>query len=99
MTGRCDRQVRNRSFDLFGFADIAAIKWPYMGVRFIQCTNRANHANRVAKLLGPRRAAVRQTLLAGNAVEVWSWHPHRDDPRIEKITADMVGAVTPRNTE
>lgn len=61
--------VRRRQ-DLFGFADIVAIKPSVRGVLFVQTTS-ASGSSRVAKLRGI--AAVGIALAAGNAVVVHGW--------------------------
>jgi hypothetical protein len=57
--------------DLFGFADILAVRRDKPGVLAIQATSRSNWSSRWTKCLSS--AAVREWLGAGNRLEVWGW--------------------------
>lgn len=62
--------------DLFGFADIVAVRPGISGTLYIQCCEGSSHAARREKILGVE--AARTVIDAGNKVEVWSWAKRGD---------------------
>ena len=73
-----------------GFADILAV--PPEGPLLIQVTSKANHASRVRKVI-ESAYVVRMCILRGMRVEVWSWAPDDENPRIEPITLASLPTV------
>ena len=59
--------------DLFGFADLLAIREGFPGVLAIQVTSTANHAARRRKILASPLSKI--WLAAGNEIELVSWYP------------------------
>jgi hypothetical protein len=57
--------------DLFGFADVAAIKSDVVGTLFIQACAACDQSKRMRKLLAV--PSVRVALESANRVEVWGW--------------------------
>lgn len=95
--------VRRRQ-DLFGFADILAVR-EGVGVLLIQTTSESgNHAARRTKIIAEPRAAA--CLAAGARIEIWSWSKRCKDGvrgarklwtlRREEVTAEMVAGVNER---
>ena len=95
LAGRCDRDVARISHDLYGFADIAAVKRTNPGTLYIQCTSASNHAARRKKLQSLREAVL-ICVASGNQVEVWSWKDNSDEPRREVMRPETWPAVTPQ---
>jgi hypothetical protein len=71
-----------------GFADILVADPD--GPLLIQVTSRSNHASRRTKMLNGSAHAIRSCLRCGLRVELWSWAPDDDQPRVEAVTeADL----------
>jgi hypothetical protein len=64
-----------RAIDLFGFADLAAIRGDRPGVLAVQTTTTAHQADRLAKAVA--LPALRVWLAAGNALEIHGWRKGR----------------------
>ena len=90
------RLVKRR--DLFGFADVAAVK-AGEPILLVQATTGSNTGARVAKILAEPRA--RLCLTAGAQIEVWGWRKLklrrggkaiRWEPKIQAITLEDFGS-------
>ena len=70
--GIVERRVpfRNTTIDLYGFADLIAMK-PGVGIIAVQATSGGNHAARRAKIAAEPRA--KTWLESGGRIEICSW--------------------------
>jgi hypothetical protein len=96
----CERYIApiRRKRDLFGFADVLAIRRGTAGVLAVQATARAHVQDRLRRVKTRRELAV--WLGAGNAFEVWGWDKRQGRWRVYRIAlcgADLRERVwTPR---
>jgi len=77
--------------DLFGFADIVALKPGHCGVLAVQATTGPHLAERVAKVVGEPRAGLWRScsnmiIVVGWAMSAWGETRHRWEPIIMLIT-------------
>lgn len=78
-----ERRIRPRvTKDFLGIADIIAVKGNK--TLAVQATNQGNHANHRRKLLASEN--LQKWCSRDRAIEIWSWHPKKPDPRIERLT-------------
>jgi hypothetical protein len=57
--------------DLWGFADVAAVRADQVGILFVQCCIRSALATRVNKIKANQVHV--ELLKAGNRIEAWGW--------------------------
>lgn len=78
-----------RSFDLFGFIDVAVIDGR-RGTAFYQATSKNNHADRRRKITVDHAEAAWKIIDAGNRIYVISWAKRDPEPKIERIYKKML---------
>lgn len=89
----CETQIPGtlRKRDLFGFADVIAIK-PGEAVLLVQATDSTHVANRRTKTCGVPEAKL--ALDSGVRVEVWGWSKTADEPRVVALErSDFCGTA------
>src|SRR5258708_4321439 len=81
----CERYIApiRRKRDLFGFADVLAVRRGISGVLAIQCTTRGHVQDRLIRAKSRRELAV--WLAAGNAFEVWGWVQRQGRWRVYRV--------------
>jgi hypothetical protein len=84
----CERFIAavQRRRDLFGFADVLAIRRGEKGVLAVQATTRGHVQDRLTKAKSRRELAV--WLGAGNSFEVWGWHKREDHWRVHRVAVN-----------
>lgn len=80
--------------DLFGFADILAVRGDRPGTLYIQCTSLPHLVDRMDKLRA--NPAVRECILAGNPVEVWGWFHDSRHWYVRRATVRLRDLVEPQ---
>jgi len=81
----CERYIAvvQRRRDLFGFADVLAIRKGESGVLAIQATTRAHVQDRLGKAKARRELVI--WLSAGNGFEVWGWYKPVDHWKVHRV--------------
>lgn len=73
--------------DLFGFADLLAVRCDKPGALFVQATTAGHISHRLEKIRQEPR--VRTVLLASNRVEIWGWRKRKSG--LWDVTRRVVG--------
>jgi hypothetical protein len=85
----------NRKRDLFGFADVVAVRRGEPGAPAVQATTRAHVADQLRRCQA--RPELRTWLAAGNRFEVWGWQLYAGRRQVHRVAvcgAELAAVVT-----